>query len=346
MSVEPIDRKSGRVWRVRWRDNNGAQRSKVLGRKADAIAYDAEIRKRKRTGDLEVYEAGEETLGAFAAGDWWRLYAEPHLAERTRDSYSKIWDRHVLPYLGAVPLRELRAPDIEEHLAGLRSIGVGAPTVHRVYLVLSSVLQRAFEWGRVPENPCRRVRSRAPKRERVVVPLTDEQIDQLRKACLTPRDGFIIGMMAYGGFRPSELCALTWADIGPDYIDVTKATAPKGGIKDTKTHVDRRVKMTPKLIEVYDEYVHSDAIELTHPHAPVITTRQGKPFKDSTWTTWHKDVWRPICEATGIKAVPYDLRHTFVSRLIAEGMNVVEVAKQAGNSPVTTLTVYSHLFDE
>ena len=43
---------------------------------------------------------------------------------------------------------------------------------------------------------------------------------------------------------------------------------------------------------------------------------------------------------------PYDLRHSFVSLLLAEGANVVEIARQAGHSPTMTLSTYAHLFDE
>ena len=34
---------------------------------------------------------------------------------------------------------------------------------------------------------------------------------------------------------------------------------------------------------------------------------------------------------------PYDLRHAFCSLLIAEGLSVVEVARQAGHAPTMTL---------
>ena len=52
MSVERVERKDGSVvWRVRWRQG-GRNRSKVLGRKRDAEAFDAELVRRKRTGEL------------------------------------------------------------------------------------------------------------------------------------------------------------------------------------------------------------------------------------------------------------------------------------------------------
>ena len=42
----------------------------------------------------------------------------------------------------------------------------------------------------------------------------------------------------------------------------------------------------------------------------------------------------------------YDLRHSFVSLLIAEGNNVVEVARQAGHSPKMALDTYAHVYEE
>ena len=43
---------------------------------------------------------------------------------------------------------------------------------------------------------------------------------------------------------------------------------------------------------------------------------------------------------------PYDLRHSFVSLLLAEGMSVVEVARQAGHSPMMALNTYGHVIEE
>jgi hypothetical protein len=50
MSVERIERKTGRVYRVRWRDEYGAPHSRVVGRKRDAEALDADLKRAKRLG--------------------------------------------------------------------------------------------------------------------------------------------------------------------------------------------------------------------------------------------------------------------------------------------------------
>jgi hypothetical protein len=65
MSVERVERKDGSVvWRVRWRQG-GRNRSKVLGRKRDAEAFDAKLVRRKRTGELAQLDAGKESLADF-----------------------------------------------------------------------------------------------------------------------------------------------------------------------------------------------------------------------------------------------------------------------------------------
>ena len=84
MSVHKRIVRNGRnVWSVRWREG-GRNRSRDFDRKRDADVFDAELRRRRRLGDLDLLDAGRETLADFAR-EWWRLYAEPTLARKTRE---------------------------------------------------------------------------------------------------------------------------------------------------------------------------------------------------------------------------------------------------------------------
>ncbi len=140
MSVERVVRSNGAVvWRVRWREGS-RNRSRVLGRKRDAEAFDAEIRRRRRTGELAALDAGRETLAQFAE-TWWQLYALPNLAPRTRASYAHLWDRHVLPRLGALPLREIDTLVVGRLAADLEQAGIGPAARRKALAVLSGVLQ-------------------------------------------------------------------------------------------------------------------------------------------------------------------------------------------------------------
>jgi integrase len=82
--------------------------------------------------------------------------------------------------------------------------------------------------------------------------------------------------------------------------------------------------------------------------ALVFPGHRGGLWNDDAWRYWRRRVFGPAARSAGIGAPvrPYDLRHSFVSLLIAEGANVVEIARQAGHSPTITLSTYAHLFDE
>jgi hypothetical protein len=128
-----------------------------VGRKSDALAFDAEVRRRARTGDLGMLDAGHDRLDEFAA-EWRRSYAKPTLAPRTVKSYAHAWELHVSPRIGGLQLREVTVQAVPRFAAEMETAGVGASTRRRVLMVLSSVLQRAVEWGRIPANPVRLIR--------------------------------------------------------------------------------------------------------------------------------------------------------------------------------------------
>ena len=152
MSVERVERKDGSVvWRVRWRQG-GRNRSKVLGRKREAEAFDAELVRRKRTVELAQLDAGKESLADFGE-DWWRLYAEPNLARSTLQVYAVQWDAHILPRLGDISLRELTPDLVNRFRLELEADGVGPASIRKSLTLLQGVLQRVFEWGRIPANP-------------------------------------------------------------------------------------------------------------------------------------------------------------------------------------------------
>jgi integrase len=215
MSVERVVRTDGGVvWRVRWRQA-GRNRSKVLGRKRDAEAFDAEITRRKRTGKLAQLDAGKEPLADFGE-EWWRLHAEPNLARSTLKGYASIWDAHVLPRLGSIPLREL-TPDVANRFRlELEAAGVGPTSIRKALVLLQGVLQRACEWGRLASNPAAIVRKPVRPRARTIVPLAPERVEAIRFAllgCGRIRDATLVSVLAYAGLRPGEALALRWTHV-------------------------------------------------------------------------------------------------------------------------------------
>jgi integrase len=350
MSLERVERKGGAVWRVRWRDDQGRERSKVVGRKRDAEVFEAEVVRRKRTGDLDLLTGGRETLAEFAE-EWWKLYAVPNLASRTLQSYAKLWDRHVHPRLGSMRLSAITPEVVERYRAELEADEIGLPTVHRALVQLQGVLRCAVEWRRIGSNPVKAVKKPRVRRYREVRPLPPVAVERLRAAAAGrrrkhgPRDATLIAMLAYAGVRPQEALALRWSDVRERTILVDKAADGQGGVKSTKTGQARTVRLLAPLAADLAEWRqrcgHGDDDDLLFPN------RSGGVWNDGAWQSWHRDAWHPACAVAGIEnARPYDLRHSFVSLLIHEGRSVIEVARQAGHSPTMTLDVYAHVFDE
>jgi site-specific recombinase XerC len=107
------------------------------------------------------------------------LYAQPNLAASTLVSYARVWDLHVLPYLGSHKLRQI-TPEVAANLrAELETAGVGAATVRRALFVLQSVMRLAALQGKVRSNPVKMVRKPRLDR-RTVRPLAPATVERIR----------------------------------------------------------------------------------------------------------------------------------------------------------------------
>jgi integrase len=74
-------------------------------------------------------------------------------------------------------------------------------------------------------------------------------------------------------------------------------------------------------------------------------TGNGNPlYRGTFWPS----VWKPAVKKAGLEGLRvHDLRHTYVSLMIAAGANPKEVSTWAGHSSVSfTLDRYGHLYDE
>ena len=346
MSVERVDRVNGAVWRVRWRDDIGRNRSKVLGRKRDAEAFDAEVRRLKRTRELGRLDAGKQTLADF--GDqWWSLHAEPNLARSTLKVYASMWDLHVLPRLGGYALHDLTPEIIQRFRIDLEQGGTGPAAVRKTLTLLHGVLQRACEWGRLSANPLAAVRKPASRSVRAVAPLPPVVVEAVRNSLLERgqhRDATLVSVLAYAGLRPGEALALTWAHVRERTLLIERALS-LGEIGPTKTAQRRTVALLAPLGHDLAEWRlasgRPDTVQLVFPG------HDGAPWTLTAYQNWRRRIFGPVAEACGLRgARPYDLRHSFVSLLIHEGRSVVEVARQAGHSPKMALDTYAHVFDE
>ncbi len=344
--IEKRKLKSGRrVYRVRWREGGRGSRfnSRAFDRKEDADRFETEMRRQKQLGELADSAAGRETLDEWAR-EWFRTHAQPNLARMTVIYYAHAWDKHVLPRLGQYELRRITPAVVAQFADELRSAGVGEPTARKVLSLLQGVLQRAVVVGRIRSNPVAAIRKPGQGRQRPVRPLAPDAAERLRQKMPSERDAVLVSVLAYGGLRPGEALALTWGHVGRRTILVERALA-LGEIKETKTRTTRSVRLLGPLAA--DLNALRMRVGRPGDEALVFPRRDGEPWQDTDWRNWRRRVFTPAAEAAGLGAIrPYDLRHSFVSLLIAEGRSIVEVARQAGHSPTMTLNTYGHVFDE
>ncbi len=369
MSVHKRRLPSGRVvYTVRWREGT-RMRGKNFDRRADASAFDVETKRRLRLGEAGLLDGRRRALDEVAR-EWWRDHAEPHLAPKTRDGIARVLDRHVMPYLGALELREIRPTTIDEWAGELRRRGVGVASVRKAMSILQQILGRAVLRGDLDSNPVLAVRKPRQSRTAAVEPPPPLAVERVRAAMLAAgslRDATLVSVLAYAGLRPGEALALEWRDVGERTLHVRQAVS-LGEVKETKTRSRRSVDLLAPLAADLREW----HLACGRPSSGFVFPRaDGGPWTDGDEKNWTRRAWRPAiaaafpcaaCAGSGsagprtcaecagwgslVRWRRYDLRHAFVSLLVSAGASVVEVAHQAGHSPTMTLGTYAHVIAE
>jgi integrase len=187
------------------------------------VAFDDELRRRRRLGELVGVAGSHETLNHYVAETWATTHAVT-LAAKTARHYASLYDLHIAPYLGDLKLSELTPEVIGRWQAERVASGAGREAVRQAMKLLGNILQRAMEGGRVGRNATRVVRKISPPRRREARPLAPVTVEALRGASAA-RDATLISILAYSGLRPQEALALRWDDIRERTILVERAVS-------------------------------------------------------------------------------------------------------------------------
>jgi integrase len=208
-------------------------------------------------------------------------------------------------------------------------------------MVLSSVLQRGGEWGRIPANPVRLIRKPTAKREHVVRPLAPMTVETMRRYLLD-RDAVLLCVLADSGVRPSEALALRFGDIGERTLLVERSLGPDGSLKRTKTGQIRSVRLLGPLREDLVAWRKDKmATELLFP------AHDGSAWDEDDWRNWRHRVFVPAAKAAGVTTTrPCDLRHSAASRWLHEGRTIIEVATWMGHNGQMALSTYLHVMSD
>jgi integrase len=104
-------------------------------------------------GDWTDPERGKIMLGDY--GTAW-VSQRPNLRIRTRELYAWLFEKHIRPSLGKIPLGKLSTQLIREWRADLIKGGVSESMAAKAYRLLRAILMTAVEEDSIlPRNPCR-----------------------------------------------------------------------------------------------------------------------------------------------------------------------------------------------
>jgi integrase len=150
------------------------------------------------------------------------------------------------------------------------------------------------------------------------------------------------------GARRGEILGLNRkeVDFARKRINIWKIASPESNgntlAERTKGKTDRWIPMSDALWTALREYVPEDA----RPDDPLIRGPKGGRLNFSTYGDW----WRRDLKAAGIphgEYVPHQLRHTYATVALAEGVPVNVVSRILGHSSAgITFDVYGHVEDD
>ncbi len=270
--------------------------------------------------DKGVYTPPGRLTVAEHLHNWLEGYVKTNCSLRTLDSHQSIIERHLIPALGQLKLKQLQAPAIQAYY-GKACETLSAKTVHYHHRILSQSLKYAVRQGYLGRNPCELVDPPRPQKKAMRT-LTQAEVEVLLETAQNNHYYPIIYTAVSTGLRQAELLGLRWRDIDLDMysISVSQALYKRGGvccfIEPKTSHSRRRVAMTPKLAIFLREYkAERESLywQLGQPltlDSLVFGSHEGKPLDPSVLShDFHR-----IVKRAGLEHVRFhDLRHTFAS---------------------------------
>ncbi|KJS38253.1 MAG: integrase [Rhodospirillaceae bacterium BRH_c57] len=328
------------------------------GKKTYMVQYRSGGRTRRvaigRHGTITAEEArkkAKELLGAVAKGDnpaqdkadhhgaptvrsvgerFFREHVKERCKPSTQGEYRRALDLFIYPAIGAFKIVDVNRPDV----ARLHHANRGTPyQANRVLGVLSKMFNLAEVWGLRPDgsNPCRHVpKYTERKRERFLSQPELQRLGEVLAECErdgseTPHVVAAFRLLLLTGCRLGEIQTLKWSYVVGPYLN----------LPDSKTGA-RRIPLPPAAQRVLDTLPREAGNEWV-----IAGALSGHRVTDL------QKPWRRIRARADLDGVRiHDLRHTYASNAVMQGMTLQMVGKLLGHTQIQTTMRYAHLADD
>jgi len=330
------ERKDGRFV-VAWTEHTpeGSRRRSVYCRSRKEAKNILKNVVRRRDDGLPAIDS------AMPLRDWVAHWQDSTLAvegvsEMTQRVYRDVLRLHVLPVIGDVALKDLRATHIEATLSKMADKDLSPAYRHQAHKALSKCLTVARRDDLIARNPMEGVQAPRGGHKATVVP-TRDQVLALLDVAPDARMRAFVAVLAYTGVRISEGLSMRWQDVNFDQnsIAVTgkgsrrRAVPISAGLR-TELMSWRKAQAAERLSSVWWDD-HGDW---------VLSSEVG-----TRWEAHNaRKRFRPMAQEVCPGLTPHGLRHATATVLLEEGVPMKVVAELLGHSSTRiTENIYSHV---
>jgi integrase len=259
-------------------------------------------------------------------------------------AYESILRVQLVPSFGEKPLDRIDRRNIDSFVSVMRRAGRSAKTTLNALGLLHSIFEYARRQGYVAANPCKLVeKPRAAGVDPDIRFLEPEEIEAMLRGVPEDELGRVERVLyltaAMTGMRQGELLALRWRDIdwGARRVRVRRNFV-RGEFGTPKSKRSARsVPLADRLAGELDRlqrdtlFARDDDLAFAHPQTgrPIDRSRLLKRFKAAL-------------RRAGVREVRFhDLRHTFGTRMAAQGVPIRALQEMMGHRDFKTTLVYA-----
>lgn len=355
------------LWYVRfsWYDSEGKRKQTNLSTGLTIVGnkHRAEVKMQSLYKELEsklLLDTVEANKIQFA--DWlkkWLDYTESRVSPSTYYSYKIVVERHIIPFFKSkgMTLAELTPKKIEAYFEDrMRNSDVSANTLKHENTYIHSSLKYAVIEGVLQHNPSDGVR--IPKVQRHIAnTFTVDQLKTFLSAIKGTAYEPAIMLAALLGLRRGEIAGMKW-----DCIDFENLTISVRGTVKTQGKEGYSVYYTPSAKNNTSIRTLPLSVEQAEYFKSIKNFQKHRQLKQEYCHEWDAFVCtysdgRLITPSTLTRIVPklcidcglprlklHELRHTFASLGIQNGISISEMSEFLGHStPATTQNTYYHV---